>query len=143
MPKPRGVRDHHFGQSDDGIERRAQLVAHAGDELRLVLARPCELATLVLDFVELPHILDRDPRLVREGRDQLDLLVGEWPNFLAVDDDGADQLIFLEHWHRQTRPSPGSLHCRDAQRIAIEIGLFGFQVGNVDHPLGTRETAEA
>src|SRR5262245_56401567 len=60
----------------------------------------------------------------REGRDQLDLLVGEWPNFLAVDDDGADQLIFLEHWHRQTRPSPGSVHCRDAQRIAIEIGLF-------------------
>src|SRR6516164_2602481 len=62
---------------------------------------------------------------------------------LAVDDDGADQLIFLEHWHRQTRPSPGSVHCRDAQRIAIEIGLFGFQVGNVDCTLGTRETAEA
>src|SRR5262245_38510526 len=45
--EPRGVRDHHFGQPDDGIERRAQLVAHAGDELRLVLARP--------------HVLDRDP----------------------------------------------------------------------------------
>src|SRR5262249_6197815 len=35
----RGVFDHHFGQTDDGIERRAKLVAHAGYELRLVLAR--------------------------------------------------------------------------------------------------------
>src|SRR6266571_4461858 len=42
--EPRGVRDHHFGQPDDGIERRAQLVAHAGDELRLVLARPFSIA---------------------------------------------------------------------------------------------------
>ena len=32
----------------------------------------------------------------------------------SVDDDGADQLILLEHWHRQTRPSPGSVHRRDA-----------------------------
>src|SRR5215472_17108946 len=29
--QPRGVRDHHFGQPDHGIERRAQLVAPAGD----------------------------------------------------------------------------------------------------------------
>src|SRR5262249_36868985 len=28
----RCVLDHHLGQSDDGVERRAQLVAHAGDE---------------------------------------------------------------------------------------------------------------
>src|SRR5262249_32014334 len=67
--EPRSVRDHHSGQPDDGIERRAQLVAHAGDELRLVLGRPCELATLVLDFVEKPHVLDRDRRLGREGTD--------------------------------------------------------------------------
>ena len=34
----RRVFDHHFSQSDDGIERRAKFVTHAGDELRLVLA---------------------------------------------------------------------------------------------------------
>ena len=32
----RRVGDHHLGQSD-----RAQLVAHAGEELRFVLARGC------------------------------------------------------------------------------------------------------
>ena len=33
----------------------------------------CELAVLVLDFVEQPHVLDRDHGLVGERRDQLDL----------------------------------------------------------------------
>src|SRR5215471_19103178 len=31
----RRVADHHLGQPNDGIERRAQLVAHAGDKGRL------------------------------------------------------------------------------------------------------------
>ena len=70
--------DDQLGVAEDGVERRAQLVAHVGEELRLVLARLGELAALVLDFVEQPHVLDRDHRLVGEGGDQLDLLVGEW-----------------------------------------------------------------
>ena len=40
----------------------------------------CELSVLVLDLVEQPHVLDRDHRLVGEGGDQLDLLVGERPD---------------------------------------------------------------
>jgi hypothetical protein len=35
----RGVGHHHLGQANNGIERRAQLVAHAGEELRLAFAR--------------------------------------------------------------------------------------------------------
>src|SRR5262249_6394913 len=60
-----------------GVERRAQLVAHAGEELRLVLARQLQLAVLVLDLVEQAHGFDRDHCLVGEGRGQLDLLLGE------------------------------------------------------------------
>jgi hypothetical protein len=37
----RRVGDHHLGQSNDRVERCAQLVAHAGEELRFVLARGC------------------------------------------------------------------------------------------------------
>src|SRR5262249_53267590 len=44
----RRVGDHHLGQAYDGVEWRAQLVAHAGEELRLALARQFELAALVL-----------------------------------------------------------------------------------------------
>jgi hypothetical protein len=46
----RGMGDHHFRQANDGVERRAQLVAHAGQELRLALARLRQLPALVLDF---------------------------------------------------------------------------------------------
>ena len=53
----RRVGDHHLGQADDGVERRAQLVAHAGEELRLVLARLGELAALLLDLAEQPGVL--------------------------------------------------------------------------------------
>ena len=60
--------DDQLGVADDGVERGAQLVAHVGEELRLVLARLGKLPALVLDFVEQPHVLDRDHRLVGEGR---------------------------------------------------------------------------
>src|SRR5262245_27687487 len=72
----RRIGDQHIGEPDDGVERRTQFVAHAGYELRLVLARHLQLAALVLDFVEQPNVLDRDRRLVSESRYQLDLFFG-------------------------------------------------------------------
>jgi len=55
------------GVAEDGIERRAQLVAHIGEELRLVLARGFELPALVLDFVEKARVLDCQHRLGGKG----------------------------------------------------------------------------
>src|SRR5215470_7722855 len=81
---------HQFGIAQDGVERRAQLVAHIGEELRLVLAGLFKLAALFLDFVKQPHILDRDRGLVGEGRDQLNLPIGEWPYFRARQNQDAD-----------------------------------------------------
>ena len=46
--KARRVGDHHLGQADDGVERRAQLVAHIGEELRLVVASRLKLLILRL-----------------------------------------------------------------------------------------------
>ncbi len=80
----RRIGDHHLGQADDGVERRAQLVAHAGEELRLVFARQLELAVLVLDFVEKPHILNCDHGLIGERGEQLDLFLGERGDFGLV-----------------------------------------------------------
>ena len=39
--------------------------------------------------------------------DQLDLLVGERADLLAIDDDDADQLVVLEHRHATTPCEPG------------------------------------
>ena len=42
----------HLGEADDRVQRRAQLVRHVGEELRLVLAGGFELAALLLDLAE-------------------------------------------------------------------------------------------
>ena len=47
-----GILPQHLGDTDDSVERRAQLVAHIGEELRLVLARFRELPALVFDLAE-------------------------------------------------------------------------------------------
>src|SRR5262249_38692568 len=65
---------HQFRVTQDGIERRAQLVAHVSEELRLVLTSYFELPALVLDFIEQPHVLDGNYSLVGKGCCQLDLL---------------------------------------------------------------------
>ena len=41
--------------------------------------------------------------------DQLDLLVGERPNLLTIDDDGADQLVVLDHRYADEGSRPPSL----------------------------------
>src|SRR5262245_31569131 len=43
--RPVHLRDHHVGEPDDGVQRRAQLVAHRGQELRL---RPVGALGMVL-----------------------------------------------------------------------------------------------
>ena len=52
-------------------------------------------------LVEQPGVLDGDDGLAGEVLDQLDLLVGERTYLLAVDADGTDQLVFLEHGNAQ------------------------------------------
>ena len=54
-----------------------QLVAHAGEELRLALARLRELPAFILDFVEQPDVFDGDAGLVCEGGRKVDLLIRE------------------------------------------------------------------
>ena len=96
------VRDQ-LGVAQDGVERRAQLVAHVGEELRLVLARLGKLAALVLDFVEQPNVLDRDHRLVGEGGDQLDLLVGEGCTTLRSESMTPIGVALAQQWNAQHR----------------------------------------
>jgi hypothetical protein len=117
------VGDQHVGEPDDGVERRAQLVAHAVEELRFVLAGDLELAVGVLELPQQPGILDRNHGLVGEIGHQLDLLVGERPHLLAIDADNADQRPFPEHRHAEHRTITAERHSRDAQRIALDVGL--------------------
>ena len=62
-----------------------------------------------LKFVEQPRVLDGDDGLGGEVLHQRDLLVGERPNLLAVDDDSADQRIIFEHRHAIADRAPPNL----------------------------------
>ena len=82
-------------------------------------------------FVEQPRVLDGDDRLGGEVRDQLDLLVGERANFLAIDGDGADDLIPFEHRNRHHGADAAHLDGGHRQYLAIKIGTAFPQVGHM------------
>ena len=63
----------------------------------LLLKRFGEIVSALAQLIEQPRVLDGDDGLRGEVLHQRDLFVGKGPNLLAVDGDGADQLIFLEH----------------------------------------------
>ena len=50
---------------------------------------------------------------------QLDLLVGERPNLLTIDDDDADQLVLLEHRHDE-KSARARESTSDERRFALE-----------------------
>ena len=86
----------HLAHPDDGVERRAQLVAHVGEELRLVLARLCKLPALLLDFLEQAHVLDCNHCLVGESSNQLSLPVGERVHHSACQYNHSDWYAFSQ-----------------------------------------------
>ena len=87
---------------DQRIEHSLQIEGRAADDLEhvggggLLLQRFAQL-------VEQARVLDGDDGLGGEVLDQFDLLVGERPNLLGVDRNGADQRVVLEHRHQQER----------------------------------------
>ena len=86
-------------------------------------------------LVEQAGILDGDDGLSREVRQQLDLLVGERPNFLAVDHYRPDQPIVLDHRHNDDRARAAEIaNCRD-RRIAFPVRRCRGQVLDMDDPL--------
>ena len=81
---------HELGVAEDGGERGPQLVAHVGDELRLVLAGDLELAALLRDLLEQASVLNGDHGLVGEGSYDLNLLRRERPGHWSCHSHDAD-----------------------------------------------------
>ena len=81
---------------DKRLQHRLQIESRAADDLEhvggggLLLQRFTQLA-------KQPRILDGDDGLGGKVLHQLDLLVGERTYLLPVDEDSADQLVFLKH----------------------------------------------
>ena len=86
-------------------------------------------------LVEQPGVLDGDDGLVGEVLHQLDLLVGERTNLLAIDADRADQLVLLEHRHGKTAVRSPRADVADEQRIAFQVGRFRRDIDDVNRCL--------
>ncbi len=126
-----------LGVAEDGVERRAQLVAHIGEELRLVLARLRELPALVLDLVEQPHVLDRDHRLVGEGGDQLDLLVGKRPDDAAYECEDSDRGAFAQQRHAEH-----GVEAAELARFDQTVVRVGLRIEDMDRRLFLQRAAD-
>src|SRR5215471_2955387 len=94
-------------------------MAHAGYELRLVLARQFELAVLVLDFLEQPHVLNRDHALVGEGRGKLDLPIGEPSHRAAYQDNYANRDSFTQQRDPEFSAGTNSSHGLDQFEVRV------------------------
>jgi hypothetical protein len=70
------------------------------------------------------------------------LLVGEWPDLLAINRDCTDQLVFLQHRHDEICPGPGKIGDFNNGRIALQIGRQGSNIFDVDHLVGSGNGAE-
>ena len=112
---------HHLGVADDGVQGRAQLVAHVGQELRLVLARDLELTALLLDLGEQAHVLDGDHRLGGEAFCKLDLARCERSGIRPAQQDRADCLALAQHGRAQHGAHVGSAGHVDRRAVLGRI----------------------
>ena len=80
------------------------LAVVAGDELgHLRRDEPGQLRALPLDRIDQARVRDRDRRLVGEGLDERDVVVGERLRFTADEDDDADQVVLDHDRHAEHR----------------------------------------
>jgi hypothetical protein len=75
---------------DQGLQDRLDVEGGAANQLqdvaggRLLFQSLVQVPVSRLELREQPHVLDRDGRLVGEGRDQLDVLVREGPDLIPL-----------------------------------------------------------
>jgi hypothetical protein len=114
------------------LQHRLEIEGRSADDLEhiggggLLLQRFAQL-------VEQAGVLDRDDGLGSEVLDQLDLLVGEWADFLPVDAHGADQFVLLEHRNGNKTACTGGFDQLDHARVTINISWLLPQIGDMDH----------
>ena len=85
------------GALDDGVEHRLHVRRRAADDAehlggrRLMLQRLAQFRVALVEFLEQPHVLDRDHRLVGEGFEKRDLFVCEGTDLGAANCDCSDR----------------------------------------------------
>ena len=87
-------------------------------------------------------ILDGDDRLLREVRNELDLLFGKGLDLLTEDRDGADQFVLPEHRHDDEGARASQVDVRAPYRVALDIGALGHGVLDLNDLPGSHDAAQ-
>ncbi len=90
------VHQQHARVAQHGIHRRSQLMAHARQELRLVLARQLQLLPFLLDLAEQPRVVDRQSGLRRESLQQIHHFGLEFPGLAPPNRQASHDLLLAE-----------------------------------------------
>src|SRR6516165_61391 len=90
-----------------------------------VLECDAEFPLTLADLIQQPRILHRNDRLRRKILQQRDLLVGEWPHFLAKYRNSAEQLSILTESDRNIAACTPEICERPPRRHAgpVSIGI--------------------
>ena len=83
---------------NESLQNCPQIKGRAADDLEHV-GRGGLLLQRFTQLVKQARILDCDDGLCGEVLDKIDLFVGEGADFLAIDDDRADEFVLLQHRH--------------------------------------------
>src|SRR5262249_61161769 len=86
---------------DQRVEHGLQVERRAADDLEHVGSRGLLLQRLA-QLVEEARVLDGDNGLARKVRKQIDLLVAERADLLAINGDRAKQILVLKYWHHNS-----------------------------------------
>src|SRR5262249_62009498 len=66
-----------------------------------------------------------------EARHELDLLVGEWADFLTINSEGTDQPVLFQHRDDEHGASARRFGERDRSRFTFEVAFLHSEIGNV------------
>ena len=104
-------------------------MAHSGQERALRLVRPFGCGARLLRLLEQPCVLDGDHRLVAEGIEQRQLLIGQRPRRLAQYADRTDAAPLPHHRRPRDRAIADLLH--DGTHRPRQVGR-GQSIGQVN-----------
>src|SRR5262249_2312837 len=120
------------GTLNDGVEDRLNIGGRAANDTEhlgrcsLMFQGFTQFCIALLQFLEQPHVLDGDHRLVGKGLQKSDLLGSERTRLDSSNKDRAERCTLAEQWDSQ--PSPGQKTTLTFQRCGL--GKFRIQVCN-------------
>ena len=100
--------EQDLGETDHRVERRPQLVGHAGQELGLVTTRDLQFVGLERQLLEEASVVDRERRLARERLEQIRDLRGKFARDAPSDDKRPENSILANEWNREHRAPAGT-----------------------------------